>query len=192
MSETIFTATNGLQVKIWQDQPFKGRSRMETRDEVGENMLDGHDFMGNEEIEALREFFQLDRDEELGRWRWPEHPEFVVYPKEPSVTEPEPGVRVVNEMSGRSKDIIAAVVGYCPSVTSMNGEAAKAYFAAHPEPKPWHDAKEGEVWIVTPSHSDGLSVEYPTIFQAERFRDHGGSWDAEDLIDARRIWPTED
>lgn len=64
-------------------------------------------------------------------------------------------------------------------------EAAFAYWAAHPAPKPaWHDAKEGEVWIVT---YEGF--ELPAIFQAGRFRDHGGGWDFEDITSARRIYP---
>lgn len=190
MSKTIFTATNGLQVKVWQDQPFKGRSRMETLDEVGENMLDGHDFMGNEEIEALREFFQYERDEELGRWRWPEDRNIVVYYREHgkffvhAYDERDTAMDTVYRHV-RAEDMDP---NYVTGVT----KAGLAYFDAHPEdPKPWHNAQEGEVWVITPCQADP-GVEYPAIFQAERFRDHGGSWGAEDLIAARRIWPTED
>src|SRR5690606_17981070 len=32
------------------------------------------------QVDALREFFRAEGDAELGRWRWPEHPEYVVYP----------------------------------------------------------------------------------------------------------------
>lgn len=58
--------------------------------------------------------------------------------------------------------------------------------------EPWLTPHEGEVWIITPSKSlstlDGPG-EYPAIFQAGRFRDHGGSWEMHDITAARRIWP---
>lgn len=141
--------------------------------------------------EVLREFFQHERDEELGRWRWPENPDYVVYVKCESESEPRAGVRVLHERTGRSRDIGRAVVNACEATVSRFGRAARAYFEAHPERKPWHDATEGEVWIVTPSKAltCGERVQYPAIFQAGRFRDHGGSWEARDLTAARRIWP---
>ncbi|QIK61774.1 hypothetical protein G7068_00035 [Leucobacter viscericola] len=48
---------------------------------------------------ALREFFQHERDTELGRWRWPEYPEYVVR-KLPD-SNPET-VIVINESYGPS------------------------------------------------------------------------------------------
>lgn len=138
-------------------------------------------------VDALREFFQHERDEELGRWRWPFNPDFVVYPRG------ESGVHVLDEGSGVGSASLIHRNGDSDNPTAEY-RAAYAYFEAHPERKPWEDAKEGEVWIVTPSRAltCGERVEYPAIFQAGRFRDHGGSWEARDLTAARRIWPESD
>lgn len=38
-------------------------------------------FRAEEYLEAFREFFQWKRDEELGRVRWPDDPDFVIYPR---------------------------------------------------------------------------------------------------------------
>lgn len=92
---------------------------------------------------ALREFFRHERDEELGRWRWPENPGYVVYPDGTSR-------RVVRESTGQTMQVSLhdrkAMTTYLDSYVG----AAKAYDAAHEPPKPWHDAKPGEVWVVTP------------------------------------------
>lgn len=149
---------------------------------------------------ALREFFLAERDEELGRWRWPESPEYVVYPKQASEVESEPGVRVVNEASGRSKDISRDVVGFCPTVTTRAGEAAQAYFAAHPVSKPWHDAKPGEVWVfkgknldphpftVHPETGNWINpAGYTLEDKYTTDRPYGYSHDPD--FEPRRIWP---
>ena len=135
----------------------------------------------SEWTDALREFFQHERDKELGRWRWPEDPDFVVYP----IGENQQ-VRVVNERTGYF-NTTPRPRGFAKPVEEMSTQwriAARAYFSAHPEPKPWHYAREGEAWAITVN-----GKEYPAIFQAGRFRDHGGSWNAEDISNARKIWP---
>lgn len=100
-----------------------------------------------EESQALREFFLHERDTELGVWRW---------------------------VSSTGKDYLVRKLGYGEQFRVVreehmeqldwrpeeynNGEmfrttemvkAIRAYLAAHPEPKPWHDAKPGEVWVLT-------------------------------------------
>jgi hypothetical protein len=101
--------------------------------------------INQEKVDALREFFRAEEDERLGRWRWPEKPEFIVFP---SVAFQHPAdsalVQVVNEANGQSRSVRRddpdrSLYGYF-------SEAAEAYFDAHPEPKPWHNAKEGDVW----------------------------------------------
>lgn len=89
---------------------------------------------------AIEEFCQAKRDDDLGRWRWAENPDYVVYPKTESETEPRSGVRVVHELTGRSRDIERGVVDACEATVSIFGQAARAYFEAHPiEPKPTVD-----------------------------------------------------
>ena len=46
------------------------------------------------QAQALREFFQKENDDRLGRWRWPENPDYVVYPQE------DGGVWVLSESTG--------------------------------------------------------------------------------------------
>lgn len=133
---------------------------------------------------ALREFFQAEKDAELGRWRWPDNPDYVVYKDGTSR-------RVIRESSGSFMQVSLHDRKVMTTYLDSYVGAARAYDEAHPERKPWRDAKEGEVWIVTPSkaYTLGEQANYPAIFQAGMFRDHGGSWGAEDLTAARRIWP---
>ena len=95
--------------------------------------------------EALREFFQAERDEALGRWREPENPDWICYGRGSS----RDTVYVINEYYGLPYMLERDQVAYADSEFSA---VAKRYFAAHPdvEPhKPWHDAKAGEYWLVT-------------------------------------------
>ena len=39
--------------------------------------------------------------------------------------------------------------------------AARAYFKAHPARKPWHDAKQGEVWLL---EIEGRKESTPAVF----------------------------
>lgn len=105
---------------------------------------------------ALREFFRHERDEELGRWRWPENPDCVVYPT--GVTG-ETGSDyqecvVIDEATGTA-------LGFGSDLPNCHGghhrEAARAYFAAHPVSKPlpseprtaWVDKYGTDIWVVT-------------------------------------------
>jgi len=90
---------------------------------------------------ALAEFYQARRDERLGRWRWPENPQWVVYRDEIA------DVLVLNEASGEEAGRFTPdTVENFPR--AEGADAARAYFDAHPEPKPWHDAKPGEGWVI--------------------------------------------
>lgn len=91
-------------------------------------------------VQSLREFFQDERDKELGRWRDPEYPSYAVY----ELTRDR--VRVVDEDTGNVNDINRDTN---PTRSDHSPEVAKAYFDAHPVKKPWHGAKPGEVWEVT-------------------------------------------
>ena len=93
-----------------------------------------------EMVPDAEEFFEARKDDELGRWRWPENPDYVVYVKCESESEPRAGVRVLHERTGRSRDISRVVVNACDATVSRFGRAARAYFEAHPvEPKPTVD-----------------------------------------------------
>lgn len=105
--------------------------------------------LGEVTQQALREFFRAEEDERLGRWRWPQNPGFVVYHSESGY------VNVVREHShfgdtgGAAMRITRPDAEQYTSPISANFyNAAKAYFNAHPEPKPWHDAKHREIWVL--------------------------------------------
>lgn len=144
---------------------------------------------------AIREFFQAERDAELGRWRWPEDLDYVVYAV-------DSGWFVLNEQTGATKHY-----GYRDHAqvgNSLLSQAARAYFEAHPEPKPWEDAKPGEVWELTmkPGVCDRFN---PTLFRAVG-REFGGidfyavepsytvthlGENASVITSGRRIWPED-
>lgn len=108
MSSTdTFTASNGIRIP---------------RDERGLPTLS----IGNHtETQALREFFQHERDEELGRVRWPENPDIVVYSE-----DFEGVVRVVNEVGGSAQKYRRDQAIH--HLRSPLAEAAKWWFDQNP------------------------------------------------------------
>ena len=94
---------------------------------------------------ALREFFQRERDEELGRWRWPENPDYVV---QPDANDPRL-VTVMRESVARIRKIRRNRDAVSSDFHERFGECAEAYFEAHPERKPWEDATYKDVWVWT-------------------------------------------
>lgn len=143
---------------------------------------------------ALREFFQHERDEELGRWRWPKNPNVVVY--------------LDGEASRRSVTIVfeetgGVVIGMqekflatAPDEFHESRAAARAYFEAHPERKPWEDAKPGDVWLLT---IDGIeSAYYPSKSLDRAFTPVAPNtgttavpMDWPEITTGRRIWTKE-
>jgi hypothetical protein len=174
-----FTASNGVDITIRpeRDETYLlgkgGRIEGGTRHwTVATANMDG--------INALREFFQAERDEELGRWRWPDNPDCIVYPREHRGTSDRRRVVVVNEASGLHSGV--CVEGYTDEA------AALAWFTAHPERKPWEDAEEGEGWLLTVDGAELLATVEGTNFWV------GASmWPATDegITTARRIYPED-
>lgn len=129
---------------------------------------------------ALDEFFQAKRDAELGRWRWPENPDYVVYPRSDGV------VLVLFERNSEG----GILYRRGDPVHDMESEAARAYFGSHHEPKPWHSAKQPEVWVLT--HVKGETGAF--IVDGNRFE--SGPWslplDSASITEGRRIWPVDE
>ncbi len=182
MSET-FKASNGVPVR----RTTAGTLSFTRNGEWDLGALTG---ISASQEEALREFFQYERDQELGRWRWPENPNHVVYPKKASVVEPHPGFRVVHEPTGRSRDVAAIDTPEFRDNASLTrfGAAAKAYAAAHPEPKPWHEAVEGEVWLLMFPNSTQAWFVNGGYFQNVRTLTNINKTDP-CITAGRRIWP---
>lgn len=137
-----FTASNGITIEFSVDPD--GRRYLLGRLTITAGGLSGtqtHATGSEEGIDALREFFRAEEDERLGRWRWPENPDYVVYP-----SADRSKVRVLRETG-------IALLEWVEHGDDRSHEfchAARAYFDAHPEPRdPWEDAKAGEVWVMT-------------------------------------------
>lgn len=134
-------------------------------------------------VEALREFFQHERDEELGRWRWPDDSNIVVVPSDGTYIND--GKRWVNVYDERK---MGQSSWYCSEDSAIGcrgsqplHDAAHDYFKLHPKPKPWEDAAPGEVWVVK-----WLNSNHPV----EAVVVPGTGWDANWAVDsAHRIWP---
>lgn len=144
------------------------------------------------QVNALREFFQHERDTQLGRWRWPENPDYVVYP----VGGHSDSVRVVLETNGAHFNFFRPAMPYRSDDSGFAFNAAHAYFDAHPERKPWENAKEDEIWALK---IDTYGGEILGRVAAGRFvmvdpDQPPGLLDvtAPAIKSARRIWPEED
>lgn len=188
MTDT-FTASNGVTL-----HPHDSRMDVNCS---GSAHPDGHK-LSVKETEALREFFQHERDEELGRWRWPENPDYVVYPVIQSAHEMAFGqnlsVMVFHEPTGVLK-------GYCREedqggdLTREYPGAARAYFEAHPERKPWHSAKPGEIWVLTIDDSEQVVSavqQYEKDFNPISHPIYATFANGSERITAgRRIWPED-
>lgn len=93
------------------------------------------------EAEALARFFQAERDAVLERWRDPENSDVVVYRRPKCDDHHGRCAAVLNES--------AMTVTYEWERDQGIDESARRYFAAHPAPKSWLEAKPGEVWMLT-------------------------------------------
>lgn len=160
-----FTASNGIRVWIESDVLH------------ADHPADYFDTQTDGSIQALREFFRAEEDERLGRWRWPENPDYVAYPQR------DESVLVVHEPDGLGGEFER---GEVRDVEPIELLAARAYFNAHPELKPWRDAKEGDVWVLNVHGYVGAWLVRGDQFEDANSRlpiDTGG------ITAGRRIWP---
>ena len=100
-------------------------------------------FLSEEEMDELRAHLQAERDETLGRWRDPENPDMVVYPHDDvntTVHDETTGAYLNWSREQAEDDEYSHGFGFA---------TARAYFAAHPEPKPWDAAQPDEIWVLT-------------------------------------------
>lgn len=175
MSE--FTASNGLIITEQSDGVVIERLGMN-----GFHRLYGF------EVAGLREFFQKENDDRLGRWRWPQNAEFVVYDRGDYV-------QVIHEATGASGMLGSWTREQADDLTPGSTEfglAAKAFFDAHPESKPaWHDAKPGEVWeIEVDGRTHHARVGYGDFAHLFEFNEDASMTKRHSAITAgRRIWP---
>ena len=138
------------------------------------------------DFKTLREYFQAERDEQLGRWRDPENPDMVCYP----VAGDLDAVWVMYEGDGsRYHATRTRRERLHPHYVS---EAAGRYFQAHPEPKPWDTARPDDLWVL----SDGDREEVfrcgeHGLYQLKTGNPLGSllSCSHNKITAGRRIWP---
>lgn len=169
---------------------FRARSgRTVQSNEDGSVTFEGvRGYIAPEQVFDAQEFFQAQRDLELGRWRWPENPDYVVYRRDayPAGTR---RVRVINERSGDFSDTIEG-----SRFEGVFKDAARAYFEAHPERKAWEDAKPGEAWLLTVNGTEGAylysdnNLDAIWLFAGADGHVVAGS---DRITDGRRIWPED-
>lgn len=189
---TEYTASNGAQV-VLTNAGQTGYILVERESEGSPYVSTA--YLGFEEMVAWREFEQHRRDEELGRWRYPANPDYVVYP--PDADDEDQALRILFEPGGGSADTytrewLASVVD--PDAWEP-AACAKAYFESHPEPKPWMDARAGEVWELTFSEAGGGGPEAWIVHKGMTFQNpeyvSKVSLNDSTIVSGRRIWPEE-
>lgn len=160
---------------------FRARSGRRVRsNEDGSVTFQGvRGYLGPEQVFDAEEYFQLREDARRGRWRSPQHPDFVCY-------EHDGSVFVIDERDGRS---VLMQRGYILPGLPKYSEVATAYFEAHPEGKPWQDAEPGQAWVLTIKGEEVPAI----VDDAYDFTTPGetlafGSSDMDVVQDARCIW----
>ena len=134
--------------------------------------------------EAAAEFFEHEKDVELGRWRDPEILDWVVYPID--VHGDVRKIGVMNELDRRT-----FIIRENESITGASfREVAGRWFDAHTAPPPWHNAKPGEVWLVTYRGTEDpyRVTDYGTLYS----RGAELSLHDEYIEGARLIWSPEE
>lgn len=170
-----FVAASGRKVRIRKDGAV----------EFG--LLNG--YLPKESVFDAEEFFQAKRDEELGRWRWPINPDVVAKELNGAL------VRIWNERNGNYSDYRKADRERFSFGDRGFDGAAAAYFEAHPERKPWEDAKPGEVWVFT--YYEDIDVVACAVaggpFVTEFRGVTGVEFNTKNslITTARRIWPED-
>lgn len=179
MKET-FKASNGIELRATESGLLERRNCSERGTGVWDEVC-GIDTKSPALVwDALREFFQHERDQELGRWRWSGDQKWVVYK----------GVSylVINEERGTATYLPLA--GWSDAGTDPAHRAVlAAYEAAHPEPKPWHDAKPGEVWLLTVAHEEIPVLKDEDDFYSTKSGNRVIRYNSDEITSGRRIWP---
>lgn len=168
---------------------FRARSGriVQVRDNGTVTFDHANGYLSPETAMDAEEFFQHQRDLELGRWRWPQNPDYVVM---------DAGLGFAKILHEPSMETTTWERGW-RDTRSISDEAGVAYFEAHPQ-RPAAEAKIGEVWELT--LDDGS--EHTVFVHADRTmggRDgvsSGGAYfdldDGTGIVSARKVWGPED
>lgn len=192
---TDFTASNGVIVR---EHPgaIGVRRSVEDLDPVavpGFNKPERvQTFLDPRQWDAIAEAVRAEEDTRLGRWR------SVRYPAWTAVVHVASGMVMFRHEDGEREFSVAnrgeRLSKWSPELQGV----AREFFDAHPEPKPWHDAKPGEVWalrIANVEGEDAYNVTEDAVQGGHRlhFRctEDGAVYavDSPSVTAGRRIWP---
>ena len=175
-----FTASNGVQVWIEHDRLAWD--------------FEGHFEPKKDVTRAFREYFQHERDQELGRWRDPEDPNMVV-----NLEESMAAIYVRDEVTNTSyvfygkadvEKILAHPRNYPASFVRFAETALRYYKAHEPDPE-WWSAKPGEVWVLTRWGTEELYLvagdEFISLDLAVIV-----DLDGDSITAGRRVWPEQE
>lgn len=181
-----YTASNGITVTRRPDA--SGLKFAANGSSLDLGLLTG---VTKDQSEALREFFRAEEDERLGRWRWPENPDYVVYPDGTSR-------RVVRDSDGQSMQVSLHDRKVMETYLDSYVGAARAFDVAHPEPKGWRGAEPGEVWDLDLEVGGVRAVtvaswgaDGPVTVFRNPYTEGETRLDDDGIRDARRVWPEE-
>ncbi len=170
---------------------FRARSgrKVQIRDNGTVTFDHANGYLSPETAMDAEEFFQYQRDLERGWWRWPENPTCVVKEGEPNDFGRGRTVYVFDEESF-DRFHFNERVRDADGGTTIAHRAARAYFEAHPERKPWHNAKPEEVWVMSSGQHEFVAM----VMADGRFQFADGSFMhvTEEFVDGRRIFTPED
>lgn len=146
-------------------------------------------YLSPEVVMDVEEWAQAKRDTELGRWRWPENPDYVVM---------DAGLGFAKILHEPTMET-STWESQWRDTRSASDEAGVAYFEAHPERKPWERAEPGEVWLfrgegapepqVFLKYRAGWMNASGVVIQKDPVLPYAGSRD--ETFIPRRIWPED-
>ena len=169
-----FTASNGIRVKLTENH------HLIIENEDGQYPATA---AVGVHVDALREFFQHEKDEQLGRWRSKNDPAWTAVRHEGNVT-------FQHEHGTRSFNITINDTASLNRWTKELQAIAHEYLEAHPESKPWHDAQPGEAWLLTIDGEEiialrGVDEDFYTTRSGYRVI----RYNRDDITAGRRIYP---
>lgn len=160
-----FTASNGVKVELG----------------GGSYLYVENTCFAPEETDALREFFQHEADEKAGIWRSKIDPTWTAKVVDDYVHFHHEDYKLFFDLFSDKIDDPERLSWLAADLQKI----AREYIEAHPEPKPWMDAKDGEAWVLTSNGEEVAVVVRGDVFVGQYSRTLSSS----SITAGRRIWP---
>lgn len=179
MSAHEFTASNGLKIVADRDGDVKIFTQQ------GNNTIAAYPWLDSDDLIALSEYSQKQRDERFDRWRSTADSSWTAV-----LDRDSNGVHFRHDDGIHQFSVDFTSRDITPWMEELQA-IAREYFEAYPAPRPWHSARPGEVWLLTISNPHaGRDIAWQLNDNSE-FSRLGLLIHKRDprITDARRIWP---